>query len=173
MNLEEIEARVGLSPVQRILLTTDGSITRVLEALSREPVRVETVRQEVIRADKRLAGLLHVPLNAEVNHRVVNLRSSRGVLIRAVSYAPMKRLKPEFREHIMKQDKPIGRIMTDLGIEARREIKSHSLMKADEELSGVFNIPLGALLLKRTYNIIHEGEVLLNITEIFPHAFFR
>jgi chorismate-pyruvate lyase len=134
---------------------------------------VETVKQEVIRADKHIAGLLNVPLNAEVNYRVVNLRDSRRVLIRAVSYAPIARLKPEFRAHIMKRDKPIGRIMAELGIEARREIKSHGLMKADEELSGVFNIPLGALLLKRTYNIIHEGEVLLNITEVFPHAFFK
>ncbi|MDP6613274.1 MAG: chorismate pyruvate-lyase family protein, partial [Candidatus Hydrothermarchaeota archaeon] len=88
-------------------------------------------------------------------------------------YAPIERLPREFGEDIMKKDEPIGRIMAKLRIEARREIKGFEIIKADEELSGIFEIPLGALLLKRMYNIIYQGEVLLNITEIFPHAFFR
>lgn len=171
--LKKIEAKVALSQVQKILLTTDGSITRILEALGGEPITVETVRQVIIKADKRKAELLNIPPGSEVNYRVVNLRNSTGVLIRAVSYAPLARLRPEFKAHIMRKDKPIGRIMAELGIEARREITSYDVIKADEELSRVFNIPLGALLLKRTYNIIYQGEILLNITEIFPHASFR
>jgi beta-ribofuranosylaminobenzene 5'-phosphate synthase len=169
----EIDKKVGLSPVQKILLTTDGSVTRILEALGGEPVTVETVGQGVIRADNKIARTLDVPAGSEVNHRVVNLRNPGGVLLHAVSYAPLERLRPEFKAHIMRRDKPIGRIMAELGIEARREITGYGVMKADEELSKVFSIPLGALLLKRTYNIIYQGEVLLNITEIFPSTSFR
>ncbi len=173
MPLSKIEEKLSLSLVQKILLTTDGSITRILEAIRGEPITVETITQELINADRETADILDTDLGSTVNYRVVNLRDSKGVSIRAISYAPLERLPREFGEDIMKKDAPIGRIMAKLRIEARREIKGFEVIKADEELSGVFGIPLGALLLKRMYNIIYHGGVLLNITEIFPHAFFR
>ena len=170
-----IEEKLGLrlSPVQRILLTTDGSVTRVLEALGREPVVVETIIQEVIEADDALAGVLGVSPGEDVNYRVVNLVNSQGVLMRAVSYAPVARLEPGFRAPIMRRDKPIGRIMAELGIEARREVTDVGTAPAGEELARVFNVPAGSVLLRRTYNIIRRGDVLLSITEMFPYAFFR
>ncbi|MDP6459388.1 MAG: chorismate pyruvate-lyase family protein [Candidatus Hydrothermarchaeota archaeon] len=173
MSLSKIEEKLILSSVQKILLATDGSITRILEAIRGGSIIVETITQELINADMETSDILDIDLGSTVNYRVVNLRDSKKVLIRAVSYAPVERLPQEFREDIMKKDKPIGRIMAKLRIEARREIKGFKIIKADEELSGIFEIPLGALLLKRMYNIIYQGEVLLNITEIFPHAFFR
>jgi beta-ribofuranosylaminobenzene 5'-phosphate synthase len=170
-----IDKKLGirLSPLQRVLLTTDGSVTRILEAIAQEPVEVETVRQEIMKADSSLARALGVKAGEEVNYRVVNLKNSGGVLMRAVSYAPMKRLRPEFKAPIMRKDEPIGRIMAELGIEARREVKTIETLEADEELSRVFGIPKDATLLRRTYNILHSGEVILNITEVFPHAFFK
>lgn len=173
MPLSKITEKLFLSSVQKILLTTDGSITRILEAIRGEPVTVETITQELINAEREIADVLNIDLGSTVNYRVVNLRDSKGMLIRAISYAPVERLPPAFREDIMKKDEPIGRIMAKLRIEARREIKGFEIIKADKELSEVFGIPHGALLLKRMYNIIYQGEVLLNVTEIFPHAFFR
>lgn len=173
MMLRKIEERVSLSSLEKILLTTDGSITRILEAVGGEKIAVETVRQVVIPADEEIAEVLNIPPGAEVNYRVVNLQNSGGVLIRAVSYAPIARLRPEFKAQIMKMDKPIGRIMGELRIEARREITSCDVVIADKEDSQAFKIPLGAVMLKRNYNIIYQGEVLLNITEKFPHALFK
>lgn len=172
MRIEE-ELGLRLYPIQRILLTIDGSVTRVLEALCRERVRVETIKQEVVGAGKPLARVLGISAGDEVNYRVVNLVNSMGVLMRAVSYAPLARLDPDFEAPIMRKDEPIGRIMAELGIEARREMRGIDTLPADEELSRVFNVPVGAVILRRTYNIIHRGEVLLNITEMFPYAFFR
>jgi beta-ribofuranosylaminobenzene 5'-phosphate synthase len=173
--MRAIEEKLGLrlSPIQRILLTTDGSVTRVLEAIGREPVNVETIEQRVIQADEALAEVLGASPGEEVNYRVVNLTNSGGVLMRAVSYAPIARLIPEFRAPIMRRDMPIGRIMAELGIEARREITDINTASADRELAAVFGVPPGSVLLRRTYNIVHGGEVLLNITEMFPYAFFR
>lgn len=166
--LKKLEKDYKLNPVQKILLTTDGSITRILEALTGDRVRVETVTQEIIKADENSADALGITRGDEVNFRVVNLMAQDRVLIHAVSYTPLNRLKKEFREDIMKKDVPIGTIMARLKMEARREIKDFQVIKADEELSGVFQLPAGTLLLKRNYDIIHENKVMMNITEIFP-----
>ncbi len=170
--LKRLEGKVKLSPVHRILLTTDGSVTRILEAIGGEKVWVETKEQQIVGADKEIAKLLEVSKGEEVNYRVVELKNTKGTLVHAVSYTPLKRLKPEFREDIMRRDKPIGKIMAELKMEARREINSIEALEADAEMAEAFSIEPGDLLLKRNSNIIHEGKPLLNITEIFPHEKF-
>ncbi|MEE8403666.1 MAG: chorismate pyruvate-lyase family protein [Candidatus Hydrothermarchaeaceae archaeon] len=165
--LAGVEKEVRLSPVQKILLTTDGSITRVFEALTGEKVSVDTKEQRIIPADKKIAKALKIDQGDEVNFRVVNLKNSKGILVRATSYAPLKRIDEGFREKITKADVPIGKIMSELKIEARREITGCSVIRADERLAGLFKVSENSPLLKRNYNIIHKNEVLLNITEIF------
>ena len=172
VELEKLAGRVKLSPVHRILLTTDGSITRILEALEGCEVQVETVRQEVVRAMPRIAGLLQIAEGEEVNHRIVNLRSAKRVLVRATSYAPLRRLEPGFRKAVMRADKPIGRIMAEQEMESRREILGFSAKEADSRLASVFGIAQRELVLERSYIIIHRRLPLLHITEVFPHSFF-
>ncbi len=170
--LEEFAREVKLSPLHRILLTTDGSITRILEALEGCTVDVETVLQKVVRATPEIAEVLQIEAGEEVNHRVVNLRSCRRTLVRATSYAPLSRLEPEFREAVMRADKPIGRIMAELELESRREILGFSAISASAELARVFGIAQGELLLERRYIIVYRRAPLLYITEVFPHSFF-
>jgi beta-ribofuranosylaminobenzene 5'-phosphate synthase len=165
--LDEVEKKVAISPVQKILLTTDGSITGIFEALTGEEVSVDTEEQKVIPASEEVAEVLNISAGEEINYRVVNLKNSKGVLVHATSCAPMKKIPSEFKDKITKADTPIGKIMRELKIEARREIVSCSVAVADEKLAGLFDVPEGSNLLKRNYNIIHKNEVLLNITEIF------
>ncbi len=165
--LAELEKKYKLGPLQRILLTTDGSITRTLEALTGETVRVETVTQEVVGADEDLSARLGVDVGDEVNFRVVNLIADDRVLVHATSFTPLSRLRPEFRKDIMKEDVPIGRILARLRIEARREIRDFGVIQADEGLADIFQVSSGSLLLRRNYDIIHDESVLMNITEVF------
>lgn len=170
--LRKLEKKFKLSPAHKILLTTDGSITRILEALSGGAVSIETMAQRVVRAGA-VAKVLRVKKEDEVNYRVVNIRSSGRVLAHAISHTPLKRLKREFRGDIMKKDVPIGVIMSRLKIEARREIRNFGVLRANEDAAKIFGIPKGSLVLKRNYNIIHTGRVLMNITEIFPYGTFE
>ncbi len=89
--LKEVEKEVALSPVQKILLTTDGSITRIFEALTGESVSVDTEEQRVIPAGEDIAKVLKIEPGIEVNFRVVKLKNSKGVLAHATSYAPLKK----------------------------------------------------------------------------------
>lgn len=165
--LKEVEKEISLSRIQKILLTTDGSITGVFEALTGEEISVSTEEQRIVPADENIAKALKIDQGDEVNFRVVNLKDSRSVLAHATSYTPLKRIEEGFKDKIMKADVPIGKIMSELKIEARREITSCSVIHADERLASLFKVPENSALLKRNYNIIHKNEVLLNITEIF------
>lgn len=73
--LKKLEKKVALSPVHKILLTTDGSITRILEALSGEEAKVETEVQRIIKANKSIAKLLNINEGEDVNYRVVNFKN--------------------------------------------------------------------------------------------------
>ncbi len=173
--LDEIEAQVGrLSPVHKILLGTDGSVTQLLEAITGEPVTVETRIQEIIPADPSIAGQLGIPVGDPVNHRIVELRAGKAdeVLIYAISHAPVNRLSPEFRDDLMKADIPIGRIIQQHRIEARREILTAGIAPAPEPQRDIFSLCRNELLLSRQYRIMHRGEPLIFIEEQFPYNKF-
>ncbi|MFA5255022.1 MAG: chorismate pyruvate-lyase family protein, partial [Methanoregula sp.] len=173
--LKEIEDDVGrLSPVQKILLGTDGSVTQLLESVTGHPVAVRTREQAVVPADALAAERLRIALGDDVNNRVVELLDSATgeVLVYATSQTPVARLDPEFRDDLMKADIPIGKIIESHHIEARREILSARVSPAQDDTSSIFSICKNEPLLSRQYQIIHSGEPLIFIEEQFPYNRF-
>ena len=173
--LSEIEDEVGrLSPIQKILLGTDGSVTQLLESVTGHPVAVRTREQEVVQADAVAAGRLGVAPGDAVNHRIVELLDSATgkVLVYAKSQTPLARLAPEFRDDLMRADIPIGKIIERHHIEARREILAARVTPAKDDVRGIFPICKNEPLLSREYRIIHGGEPLIFIEEQFPFSQF-
>jgi len=174
-SLDTIERDVGhLSPFQKFLLGTDGSVTQLLEAVTGHPVSITTLVQEVIPADAAVADRLSIRIGESVNHRVVELKDAETgtVLIYAVSETPLSRLSPEFKEDLMKADIPIGKIISRHKIEARREIITARVTSSDDTTSPLFSVCKNEPLLSRDYRIIHKGEPLIFITEQFPYNRF-
>jgi beta-ribofuranosylaminobenzene 5'-phosphate synthase len=170
-----IEERTGrLSSVQKILLSTDGSVTSLLEAVIGRRVAIETHDQRVIPADEAIALRLAIETGAQVNYREVAIldEESREVLIRATSYAPLSRLPPGVRADLLMADIPIGKILSRHKVEARREVSSITTTRAGEDASSRFRISRNEPLLNRSYLILHGGEPLLAIDEEFPYAHF-
>ncbi len=157
-----------MNPLHRILMTTDGSITAIIEAVTQKEVEIETVEQRIVRADGKLAKLLDVEVGDKVNYRVVYLKAGGEVYAKAISYTPLKRLDDRFREDLMRADIPIGRIMRKHNIEARREIRWSRIEKSDSELARELGIKEGGEVIVRNYDIIRGGRTLINITEYFP-----
>ncbi|MFA5331095.1 MAG: beta-ribofuranosylaminobenzene 5'-phosphate synthase [Methanoregula sp.] len=173
--LKEIEADVGrLSSVHKILLGTDGSVTQLLESVTGHKVSVRTREQVIVKADAGSAERLNIARGDEVNHRVVELLDSATgeVLVYATSQTPVARLAPEFRDDLMKADIPIGKIIESHHIEARREILSANVTRAQDEMCGIFPVCKNEPLLSRQYQIIHSGEPLIFIEEKFPYNRF-
>jgi beta-ribofuranosylaminobenzene 5'-phosphate synthase len=174
-SLTEIETRVGrLSPMQKFLLGTDGSVTQILEAITGKKVMIETLMQKIIPADPKTAEHLGISEGDPVNYRVVEIKTagSREVLIHAISHTPIARLSSDFRDDLMKADIPIGRIIQSHRIEARREILNARVSPATDEAGRIFSIAKHEPLLSRQYRIINGGEPLIFIEEQFPYNRF-
>lgn len=174
--INKIEKRIGfnLSNVQRILLTTDGSITRILEVLTEKPVVIETKIKKSIEADEDLAKELKIKPGEIVNYRVVHLKNPDDkALIFAKSWTPMGRLSKKIKRDLTSADIPIGKILIKHKIETRREITSIETINADDEMAEVFDVKFGELMLSRYYNIIHGAKILIRINEAFPVSSFH
>jgi beta-ribofuranosylaminobenzene 5'-phosphate synthase len=166
--LSEMKDELELTPIQIMLLANTGSMTVLLEALFGSVV-VETQFQQVVEADQDASEKLHIPRGEAINHRIVRLVTRERALVHAESIAPISRLKPEFKEDIMKRNSPIGRIMEKHRIESRREVLGYDWMRAGDKFAKIFSAPVAIILLKRNYNIIINQQPLINITEVFPY----
>jgi beta-ribofuranosylaminobenzene 5'-phosphate synthase len=174
-SIREIEENVGrLSRVQKILLGTDGSVTQLLESITGNPVTVKTLVQEILPADTQTAGRVDVCVGDPVNHRVVELRDTvtNEVLIYAISETPIERLSPSFKQDLMMADIPIGKIIKQHRIEARREILSARVTAATMETGRIFSLCPQEPMLSRQYQIIHQDKPLIFIEEHFPYNQF-
>jgi beta-ribofuranosylaminobenzene 5'-phosphate synthase len=173
--IADMETQVGrISPVQKFLLGTDGSVTRILESITGKKVVIRTLVQKVIPADRAAADNLSIAEGDPVNFRIVEIRTEESgeVLIYALSHTPVNRLSPEFRDDLMKADIPIGRIISQHHIEARREILNARIIPATEEAGRLFSICKNEPLLSRQYQIIHANKPLIFIEEQFPYNRF-
>jgi chorismate-pyruvate lyase len=158
--LWDILKRPDIPACLRICAGTDGSVTQLLEVLTGKNVRVETIRQEVIPATKKMAQLLGINVNDEVNSRLVTLNVNNTVYVLAKSLAPLGRMPKSVRNDLIRADIPIGRMLRDHKLETRRDIFKMEIVHCD-----FFNdLPV----LSREYSIIYEKNVLMWINEFFP-----
>lgn len=169
-DIRNIEKDVGkLSSAQKILLTTDGSVTAILDVLKGH-VDITTLVQEFVPADEEMATTLNIDVGDTVNYRVVII-GGKQPLIYAVSLVPVDRLTSGCREDLIGADIPIGRILKKHNIESRREIKSIFVEEADEKLREIFKTD--SPFLCRTYHIINRGKILICLKEMFPYSLFK
>jgi len=112
--VREIEGDLGgLSAQQKLLLTTDGSITNTLEILIGGEVGIETLHQKIVEADEKIAEKLGVANEDEINERIVRIYNKKNnkPLIYAISYAPLSLADKDFSKDLFSADIPIGKIM--------------------------------------------------------------
>ncbi|MEN6342782.1 MAG: beta-ribofuranosylaminobenzene 5'-phosphate synthase [Methanospirillum sp.] len=171
--IEAVERQLPrLSPLQKVLLLTDGSVTTLLEAASGERVDVRTIAQDIVPADAVQAERLECEIGDEVNRRVVNLIGARTgrVFVYAVSFTPLDRLMPGARDDLLAADIPIGRILLRHRMETRRELSEIGVVPAGGMLGRTFALAADAPVLCRRYTIVHGGKPLISIEERFPAA---
>jgi chorismate-pyruvate lyase len=145
----------------RVCCGTDGSVTFLLEIMTRQPVNVTTESQHTIKADKAVAALLGVEEGSEVNDRVVRLSSGGTTFVHARSLSPLERMPDTMREQLMRADIPIGRILRSHNLETRRDMGELEILEGEPTFGG---IPV----LSRSYKIVHNNHVLMWINERFP-----
>ena len=170
MNDLETEYGQTFSNTQKILLTTDGSITAILDVLYGK-INLFTIDQHFGIADENHAKLVNVNAGDEINFREVIMHKDEQPLIYAISHIPLYRCSEEICSDLIRADIPIGRILKNYRIESRREINNIYIEKASDKLKEIFNTD--EEMLARDYVIISNNEILMWIKEIFPISYFK
>jgi len=145
----------------RVCCGTDGSVTFLLEIMTRKPVSVITESQYTVKADKTIAALLGVEESSEVNDRVVRLSAGDTTFVHARSLSPLERMPDTMKEQLIRADIPIGRILRSHNLETRRDMAELEILEGESTFDG---IPV----LSRSYKIVHNNHVLMWINERFP-----
>ncbi|MEA1893865.1 MAG: chorismate pyruvate-lyase family protein [Euryarchaeota archaeon] len=163
MDITDRLYKLDLPTCLRICAGTDGSVTHLLELMTKKRVSVETEQQHITSADDEIARLLDIPAGEQVNERTVILRAGGVAYVYARSLAPIGQMPEGMEEDLMRADIPIGRIMQNHNLESRREIMDIRVLNLENSAFGK-----DCMVLSRIYRIIHDKKTLIRINEMFP-----
>jgi chorismate-pyruvate lyase len=161
-----------LSTFQRILLTTDGTVTDILEAYLFEQIRVVKLSEQLVSLSHDVPSM-ELKEGTEVIIRKILLQGkiSRKNFIYADSIIVPERLDERFREALLETKMPIGKIWFEQRVETFKEILDSS-KETSGELAEHFNIQPSDNLLSRTYRVVTNRKSVMMITEKFPESYF-
>lgn len=158
----------GLPPILRMLMVTDGTVTKSLEAYFWEPVGVEKLTQDVIEypVDQEW---LDIKKGDKVLEREVRLRGgeSGNVFAFARSLIRLEILPENLREALLNEKIGIGELVRECGLETYREVLDMG-REIDESLADIFCTQYCGDLVYRTYRIMANHQPAILITEYFP-----
>lgn len=155
----ESEGAVTLSPVERLLMATDGTVTHMLEALTRGEVYVKILSREVY------GGTLERDV-------VLRRAQDQSNLVWARSHVNLYPLDVEMEDELVDGSMGIGDLLRAEYEETRREVvEMRAVREGDEELP-TFIDGHSHLYLARKYKIHSEGARIMTIWEYFPKGLF-
>ncbi len=162
----------NLSTFQRIILTTDGTLTEILEAYLFEKINLVKLSEGIVLVTNPVKTL-ELEIGQEVIERKVLLQGkiSRKNWIYAESLIVPKRLDEKYRERLLKSQESIGRLWLEHKVETFKEIVDSSREIAGD-LADYFKIKPKDKLLSRTYRAFSNGHPIMMITEKFPEKYF-
>ncbi len=161
-----------LSTFQRILLTTDGTLTEILEAYLLEKIQVVKLSEGLVSITRDLPQL-ELKRGSEVIERKILLQGkiSRKNFIYAESILVPDRLDDNFKDELLKSKTPLGRLWLEHKIETFKEIVDSSKELA-ANLSAYFPINNEDNMLSRSYRVFSKRQPIMMITEKFPESYF-
>ena len=170
-DLEEINLS-QLTPFQRALLVTDGTVTQFIEAYTLSTVEVVLLNQET-----QILPTNHVWLEVAKGTRVITrqvilqTRQRAGqqptVHTYATSLIVPNRTSPVIREGLTLEGKGLGQLLQRSGLETRRDLLWWGLKRPDDLPETLLHLQ-GEPFLSRTYRIVAEGRPIMLINEQFP-----
>lgn len=164
--LKGIDA-AALSPLQRILLITDGTLTDILEAHFLERIELVKIAQRMLpvaKCDMSFAG----ETDESVMEREITLCGARSGTryVYARSFVFVDRLDPSFRTELLDTDIPLGRLWRHRRLETWKHLVSIEARKA-RELHAQLGCEEDAAILARTYDVFSSRRLVMHIAEYF------
>jgi chorismate-pyruvate lyase len=161
-----------LNVFQRIILTSDGTLTEILETYLLEKLQVVKLDESVTLTTESIT-----PLEVSAGQRVI----SRKILLQgkisqknwlyAESLIILDRLEEKFRDELLKSRIPIGRLWSEHRIETFKEMMLIVRENAGK-IASYFEIEQQDQLFSRTYRVFCHRRPVMMITEKFPEDYF-
>ena len=156
----------SLSIPQKVLLTTDGTVTQLLEIYTGEKIRVQKIGHVL---ENGAPSPLGVSATEPVLSRRILLRGATRPYMYAHSWLVPSRMPLGMQETILQTDTPIGQLWKASRLETFREIIDFR-REQDSEVAALFGSD--ETLLSRTYLISAGGAPMGLIVEKFPESYF-
>ena len=161
-----------LTPFQRGLVVTDGTVTRFIEAYTFAPVEVVLLQQKR-QTLSSANNWLQLPAGAEVISRQVTLQTQREtesspiIHTYADSLIVLERLPKPVLERIESNKQGLGRLLQDSGLETRRELLWCGIEILKDLPLAIAHLK-GKTFISRAYLVLANQEPLMLINEKFP-----
>lgn len=158
--------------LQRVLLTTDGNVGRILENYAGEAIEAVKLEQVLMPGGEPNHALELTEDDERLLRRVILRGSTSGRnLLYAETIVVVGRLHPLVHAGLLSTSEPIGRLMTVARIETFRDILSTGRTRAGA-VGAHFGVTEDEHLFVRTYRIMAGGHPMMLITEKFPTTWF-
>ena len=160
-----------LNAPTRMLLLSDGSLTRLLNALLLSPITLNRLRQEEVSLDNDMAEYIEAEAGQRVIDRDVWLMNGGEKLVYANSVLPTSLMRDDIYNEITKGDTPIGTLLSDQSILTRRD-RLYVARVTSREVSQELGLPEDTELWARRYRLNTEGGFKGVIMEVFSPRLF-
>lgn len=157
--------------LQRLLLITNGKINDIIRAYSGEAIEIVKLAQKPI-----FSNVLNVSLDA------LNLKSEQEIIessivfqgvntktnyLHATSCLVLERLDPKIRHEFIGKNQAIEQLFAEYNIETCREIIDCGIELAGD-LAEYFDVEPNTKMIYRTYLVLINGSITMQVTERFP-----
>ncbi|HBO84455.1 MAG: hypothetical protein A2073_07835 [Deltaproteobacteria bacterium GWC2_42_11] len=161
---------------ERLILSSDGSLTRLLESLYMSPVEVEVKDQKKDRIEEWVADYLCISPYQDVMIRDIWLTKGKERLVYASSVFPVAGLDETFLEKLKKGEEPIGHLLRTHNLLTMRDKWEIGVIQC-REVADDLRIPADVLLWARRYRLLASPIGGMGITaailEIFSPAVIK
>lgn len=161
-----------LSPLQRIILISNGTLTKLLENLLSEQLTV-IKSYESLEISAEAIPYLELPAQQSVISRKICLQGQTSGInwLYAESIIIPERLPSLFRQELLESQIPIGKLWTKHRVETFKELLP-PFEETAEHLAVHFNVAPEHRLLGRTYRVFSQQQPIMMLTEKFPAHYF-
>lgn len=162
----------SIKPSARMLLLSDGSLTRLLNAFLLSPVTLNRLRQEEVALGREMAEYIEADAGQKVIDRDVWLMNNNDKIVYANSVLPTSLMRDDIYNGITRGDTPIGILLSDQSILTMRDRLQIARIKASE-VSRELGVPEDSELLARRHRLSIEGGFKGAILEVFSPRLFN
>ncbi|KAA1250530.1 DUF98 domain-containing protein [Mycobacterium simiae] len=157
----------------RILIATNGTLTRILNVVANEEIDVQIMHQR-IRSAPKIPELAHSAVDRVLQRDILlKGRTSGSVFVAAESLVAIDLLPPEIVTSLTRTDDPIGEVMAASYIETFKEPAKVWVGELPRWLAFNRHPNLRTRIVGRRYRVIARGEPVIIITEYFLRSVFQ